>query len=387
MAQMTSRQRLLAAIDGEPVDRIPVAPRVWRYAVSKGLSEVTLPRTLGHDAIVFPGGLGNPINSGPAEDYAELLDDVQIETRKERQGAKTVIERTFRTPAGALHDKIVQPDAGGEYGVSPNAEWLEPLVKTAEDAECVPYLLPDARHAKPGLAHAREMEAELGDYGVAALRPTIGIDNLVVDLLGTQGALVASLDQPELFARLLDITDAWHTAVMTEVLEGGWKIIFDVWFNFSLSMGWSPTFYRETAAPRIRKHAELIHSYGAKLFFYDDGKLTDSIGCVIDAGADMIQTISGPPSGDLDYEWLAGAHGGRACFNGGVDTVRMRFAEPEEIVRLTRHALDTLAPTGRFILGTSDSIPEGTPEANIRAFLDTAREHGTALAKNLYGAA
>lgn len=48
---------------------------------------------------------------------------------------------------------------------------------------------------------------------------------------------------------------------------------------------------------------------------------------------------------------------------------------PKLIERTVREAIDTAGPTG-FILGSSDSIRDGTPMENVRAYFEAAREYG-----------
>jgi len=386
MKEMTSRQRLLAAIEGLPVDRIPVSPRIWRYAAWKNTTDVQLARQLGFDCFLF--GIGCPvvpIHDALCISVAETIPEVEVTLKTGTEGEKTVAERTFRTPGGILTDVLVIPPPNREYGISPNPEWRERLIKARRDVELLPYLLPGPQLLCEKLGQARDLEDALGNRGLVAFRPATGVDQLVVDSIGPAESLMASLLDPEMLDRTVELVDRWYMGWMKLVLEDGWKILYDSFFNFSLSVGWSPGFYRDKVAPVIRRHAELVHRYGAKLFFYDDGKLAGSIGFVLDAGADIVQTLTPPPGGDLDFKWLAENHGGRACFNGGIDTVKIRFGKPEEIRQDVRDAIDVLAPTRRFILGTSDSITEGTPEENIRAFFSAAREHGRRAAKELYG--
>jgi hypothetical protein len=376
--EMTSRERLLAAINGDPVDTIPVSPRSWRYGMSKGLSKLELAREFDFDAFVFAGGsLGTAVRDTFCKHIKPLLSDVKIEITAERDEQKTIARRTFHTPGGVLHDTIVKPDPGGQYGISPNHEWLEPLVKTADDLELLPYLLPDPAYVRQGFAAMHEQEEQIGEEGLVAYRPITGVDQVVVDAVGPVQALMLSLDNPKMLARAIELVDTWNTEVMKHVLADGWKIIFDAFFNFSLSVGWSPDFYRETVMPIIKAHADLIHSYDAKMFYYDDGKQAKSIGYAIEAGADIIQTLTPPPSGDLDFDWLAKTYGGQTCFNGGIDTVQIRFGGPDEIETAVAELLETLAPTGRFILGTSDE--------NMRAFCNAARKYGKEMALKLYG--
>ena len=316
---MTPKERLWAAVRGEPLDRVPVAPRIWRYAKSVNRSLIELAQQYDFEVSLCAGSLLTAVH-----DYfgtrGDQWPEARVEVRAERDGQMTRIERTIRTPGGVLHDALVLPDAGGDYGISPNPEWSEPLVKTRADAELLPYLLPAPDQMKTCFDELLRLEEEVGDMGFLAVRPSIGPDHLAVDSLGVVQALMASAAEPDFLARVVEIADDWHTEVMKVVLEGGFRLIFDSLYNFSLSVGWSPNFYRRVAMPMIKRHADLVHSYGGTLFFYDDGKMAKSVGCMVEAGADIIETLTPAPAGDIIYADLAREHGGKACFKGGIDT-------------------------------------------------------------------
>ena len=129
---MTKRERLLRAMNGEEVDRIPVAPRIWRY------------------------------------------------------------RETFRTPGGTLRNKIVRADAGSEYGISPSIERIEPLIKSAQDIDLLPYLLPEPQRVREHFAMMHAKKQEIGDEGILVYRPSLGVDHIVVEALGVQEALISS---------------------------------------------------------------------------------------------------------------------------------------------------------------------------------------------------
>ena len=48
----------------------------------------------------------------------------------------------------------------------------------------------------------------------------------------------------------------------------------------------------------------------------------------------------------------------------------------KEVYKRTCELIDTVKDRGRFIIGTSDFITNGTPYENLRAFVSAAREHG-----------
>ena len=393
MEKMTSKERLLAAIDGKPVDRIPVSPRVWRFALGKNASQVDLARKYDFDLLYCDPGVFNasdqvlmtPVQDILCETSDTKLPDITVDIKKEREGKKIRAERTIRTPGGILNDIVLIPDTGSEYGINPDPHFLEPLVKNEDDVELLPYLLPRPELVRTRFPVERALERDIGDTGLISFRPTIGVDEMVVNTLGVTQSLILSIENPDMFNRMIDIFDQWHMAVMKIVLEDGWKLIFDAWYNFSLSLGWSPGFYRRIVFPLIKRHTDFIHTYDAKMFFYDDGDMAGSIDAIVETGADIIQTLPPPPTGDIDYKELSARHGGKACFNCGVDTVKIRYGKPGEIEQDVREVLDIMAPGGKFILGTSDSIPDGSPEENVMAFFSTAREYGQEIAGRLYG--
>jgi uroporphyrinogen-III decarboxylase len=387
-AEMTSKERLLAALEGQAVDRFPVNPRCWRCAQWKGLSEVEFARKYDFDLIHFGGYTSvmlTPFRDPFCEKIGHLLKEVKIEIDREEIESVIHARRKFHTPGGVLEDYIVQPMDDETYGVGAVQEWKEPIIKSASDVELLPYLLPDPIHIRDQFPSVHRIEEELGDGGIFSYRPAHGVDEVVVDAIGPENALIWSIAEKDALNRTVELVEHWYYQLMKEVLEGGFKFIFDAWFNFSLSVGWPPSFYIDTVVPLIRRHKELIDSYGGKLLYYDDGKVKDVIGEVIDAGVDFVQTITAPPAGDIDYKWLAEEHGGKTCFNGGVDCVKVRFGSPEEIRQEVRNALDILGPTRKFILGTSDSLVEHTSEENLQAYFQTAREYGSETARRVFG--
>jgi len=82
--------------------------------------------------------------------------------------------------------------------------------------------------------------------------------------------------------------------------------------------------------------------------------------------------------GDIDLADAKRRIGERVCLMGYVDLLYvLKMGTPELVERTVKEAIETAAPGGGFILGTSDSIREGTPEANVRAYFDAALRYGS----------
>jgi uroporphyrinogen decarboxylase len=95
-----------------------------------------------------------------------------------------------------------------------------------------------------------------------------------------------------------------------------------------------------------------------------------------ECGVDVLQTLTPPPVGDADLAALKRRIGDRVCLMGYVDLLYViQRGTPELIHRTIKEAIETAAPGGGFILGTSDSIRDGTPFENVRAYFDAAHKY------------
>lgn len=281
-----------------------------------------------------------------------------------------MVRRRFKTPAGELTELRQIPDPGTFITFD---HIVEPLVKGRADLEKVPFILPAPHTAYIGeLAVAREL---VGDEGLVEVRPTQGTDQFLVDAVGVQGALLLYYDDRELLKELIALFNRHNQAIMRRTLEAGAEMIFDAWYNCSMSVGWSPAQFKELFLPHIRANVELVHSYGAIYHYYDDGKMDRTLELLADAGVDVIETLSPPPLGDVNLASAKARIGARVCLKGNVDQVNVILqGAPEQIREVVGRTIAIGAPGGGFILSTSDSIRPETAKENLQAFFDAAKE-------------
>jgi len=196
------------------------------------------------------------------------------------------------------------------------------------------------------------------------------------DALSIEDLMIAYYEDRELFDALLGM---FHDEMMAEIehaIGAGVKHFFANWYYNSMSSGWSPRIWEEVFAPQLQEMCDAVHREGGTVNFYDDGKFMPVSGLIADAGVDVLQTLTPPPVGDADLAELKRTIGDRVCLMGYVDLLHViQKGDPELIDRTVRRAIWTAGPTG-FILGTSDSIRDGTPLENVRAYFDAAARHG-----------
>ena len=301
------------------------------------------------------------------------LPDVQVDMEIENAGDTITVKRTFKTPAGNLTDRRTATRPGSPVLFD---HITEPLIKNRSDAEKVRFLLPAPDEAYIG--EIPLLQQAVGDRGILLVRATQGVDQFVMDALGVENAMLMYYDDRMLLQQLLDLFQQYHRAVLRRVLEQGAQIIFEPWYNCSMSVGWSPRQFEELFLPFIRDNFDLIHSYGAYVDYYDDGKMDATLEFLADAGADIVETLGPQPLGDVDLAAVKKRIGERVCLKGHIDQVNLICQGTVDQIRsAVRTAIDIAAPGGGFILGTADSIRPESPEENIRAYFEAAHEFGT----------
>jgi hypothetical protein len=316
----------------------------------------------------------------PLLTYRALMPQVKVTQRtKESQGAVTVY-RTFETPAGRLSDETFLAPPDREYGVSPSPVKREYLIKEASDLERLRYLLPvPGVDADVGLAleDYDEIARVVGDQGIVEVTFNPPLDHFLGNARSLEQLMMDYyLDRP-LFDRLFALFQEYSLGLLKATLERGVKVIFGTWYYASLSAGWSPAIFRECFAPLLRQHTDLVHRYDGIYHVYDDGKMMQTLGDYVEAGADVVETLTPPPVGDVDLAQAKRLYGARTCLKGCVDLLYvLKMGTPESVRECVCQAIEIGAPGGGFILGTSDSIRDGTPMENIEAYFEAAHEYG-----------
>jgi uroporphyrinogen decarboxylase len=307
-------------------------------------------------------------------DTYEHLPDVEVDLKIEQRDGVPYCRRTVTTPAGELTDTMCYPPAGKEYGILPDPEKREFLIKDEDDIEKIPYLLPDpSRFTYRGID---EIKREVGERTLLQMRPLKGVDHLLIDSMGLTNAMLAYYDNPEFLKRLLKLLADYYQKCTERVLDHKPDIVYDSWYSASLSAGWSPSIWVDLFLPHMKANRELVRQAGAFYHFYDDGKIMDVLTHLKELQPDIISPLCPPPLGDTDLEVVKRELGDSVCLNGHVDLEVILWGTPEEVKKLVREALAKAGSGGGYWLGTSDSIRNGSPIENVRAYFKAAREYG-----------
>lgn len=385
MKSMTSRERIIAAIRREPVDRIPISPRLlpetFGYASSGVAATIDLKRNrYFHDPHIPMGTPADLTLFRSAFPAIKYINDVRWHVDVRDEGNTWRVTSAFETPAGPLRQVKIQPKPGrSEFGLTPNPHIEEYLVKNKTDLDRIQYLIPPSSSFSLGTY----FEQEKAYWDEAVLMPSIHgpMDNTGGNVCEMTNLMVAYYEDRAFFDQVFEIFEALSISQLEWALNCGIRHFFLVWFYTSLSTGWSPTIYREVFAPIIKRQVDLIHQAGGIACFYDDGKLKESLPIIVETGVDCIETCTPAPMGDFDMAEAKRLYGKRVAFKGGMDIVNViQRGTPELIDRKVRELVENGAPGSGLLIGTCDSIRPETPPANVAAYFKAANKYAVELA-------
>jgi uroporphyrinogen decarboxylase len=371
--EMTSRQRLLAAIRHQEPDRVPISPRHYDYlhgveGCHCWMHYLRFAQRMGADPLLIV----EPRWSNYVFHFEGRYDDIPgVDLRMEilDDGDARLVRRIFHTPAGDLTCVHQLPTKESQVTMD---HLVEPPVKSRADLEKLRFLLP-----APETAYVQDValiKELVGERGIVEVRATQGTDQFLVDAVGVEPAFLLYYDDRELLRELLSMFNVYHQAVIRQALEAGVEMVFDTWYNASMSIGWSPAQFRELFLPFIKANVDLVHGYGAIYDYYDDGRMDRTLEFLAEAGVDVVQTLTPPPMGDVDLASAKARIGDRVCLKGNLDQVNVILrGTPVEIGESVRRTVGIGAPGSGFILSTADSLRPETPWENVVAFFDAAR--------------
>ena len=404
---MTSKERLLTAINGDVPDRVPLVARCFGFGPRP---EWTWQRAGKPVPRWFTGRLEHIHTlperwNLPDDDFKRVeawlslgLDDVlevsapwsvdprvQIRDYQEppsAQGEYPVSCREYTTPDGVLTHKIKltgeatepgwviqpeQPPLFEDYNI-PRA--TRHAVMTADDLPKLNHLL--CRPSDEQLEAFRERMAMVRRFAddkqvLVAAWTLFGMDG-VVWLCGAENAVMMAMTQPDLFeqvVRRVDEFDRMRTDLMLEV--GGADLIVQRGWYSSVDF-WSPTLFEKNVLPYLKKNVARVHQAGKKFAYAMTSGVKPLLRYLPEADVDLWYWCD-PAMGDADNRTIRRELGGKVAVAGGVNApLTLGKGTAAEIRRQVTESIEGLGPAG-LILEPVDSLFPNTPPHAVEAMI------------------
>jgi len=386
--EISSRQRMLAALNRQEADRTPCSFMIYGGLKSscRNYAEfIERQVEMGLDAFVelpprppvvvndYYNLHGLPVNYDPRVTIEEWIEHPTEERWP-------IMVKEYHTPAGTLRTEVRQTEdwRWGDH-VPFLDDYIVPrsrkfLVTQPKDLDALRYLLVPPTEAEiaafhsesqPALAQARHYDLLVaGGWGV-------GVD-LVGWICGLQNMIYFVYDQPQFMHDMLNMIATWNRRRMEVVLDAGIDLyIKRAWYeNCDF---WTPTTYREFIYPILKADVELAHERGAKFGYIITSNCMALLDQIAESGVDVVIGVD-PMEWDLTI--TKQKLGGKVCLWGGVNGhLTVEQGSAEEVRTAVREAMRILAPGGGFILSPVDNVRQDTPRAraNVRALIDEWR--------------
>ena len=338
MAELTSCERVLRAINRQEPDRIPhfewIIDRNVREAICPGSTTEEFSVRMDLDAI-----LGGP-------DFKKE----QIEPGK------------WRNEWG-----MISVDTGQEHSFP-----LGGPIKTLNDFD--KYEAPDP-HA-PGRYDSLErlVDRYKGDKAIGVhLNDVFSIPR---NLMGAENLLMAFVTEPELVKALVAMSVEINIEMVKEVAKRGADFVFtgDDYASTENPM-MSPAMFREFLYPGLKTVMGGFKDTGLPVIKHTDGNIMPILDMIIDSGIDCLDPID--PIAGMDIAMMKQNYGDRISLKGNVDCAHtLTFKSEQEVVAETRDVIAKAADGGGLILSSSNSIHSAVKPGNYLAMWNAIRMYG-----------
>lgn len=359
---MTSRERVHAAMAGQPVDQIPIFPVTTRNLGARALG-VKVGEMVLNPHLTFDGmrAMKRRFNFDGLECVFAPPHDAKPAELISRNGVMYLI--------GEDGEPYAEYQADDDPINLDRSPWL----KEKKDLEKVTITTASSLRENGQLDDIIKLRQEMGDdlflVGCAASQTM----NSLAGWRGSEQGLYDLIDDPQFVHELMDIATEISIEQGKAYIDAGVDAIYigDAWSSASII---SPQQFEKFCLPRYTRVTEIFHQLGVQVYLHICGNAVPLFEMIADTGVDCIEPLD--PLGGVSVADVVRRVGDRISLKGGVNTLTLLNGSPDEVRAETRMVLDAAVGKCRgFILGSGDDIPRDTPFENIDAMIETAQQY------------
>jgi uroporphyrinogen-III decarboxylase len=402
---MTSRQRVLKALNFEQPDRVPLdlGGTIMSGIMAQALHE--LRRELGleerppkvYEVFQMLGEVEADVVEALGIDVLPVEPLVQnFELKRERykpwrlfDGTPVLVPGAFEVETAANGDLLLHKGGRAEAPVEgrmpKDGYYFDVLSRTQMDPRFTPPPIDELRRSTDPIpdgdleflaARAARLRREtdkallLGCWGRFGLSWVGSIPDFLV-LMGTD---------PDYVRRLFE----FRTEMALANLERLWKALGDdvdivgldgADFGAQRCEQFNPAWFEQLFVPFYTIQNRWVHENTTwKTWQHSCGSIANILPMLVETGLDILNPVQCSAEG-MDAAWLKRTFGGRITFwGGGVDTQRtLPFGTPQEVEAEVAERIRIFAPGGGYVFNPVHNVQANTPARNIVTAYETAR--------------
>ena len=387
---MTSRERMLAALNHQEPDQVPLYLHFVSTITSVKAQEIFPPELRWEDQFERAERFLDVLH---VDDILRIVDvsspdftGVDISVKKEYPAgeADPLIMKEYRTPKGVLRQVMRQTPDWPFGDDAPFCSDLsiprgkEFLIKEQEDIDKLRYLLkePSSDTLKEFRRNVKRIKQFADERQILVEGHVDSVGTTACHLVGMSQLLMKAIDDPGFALELFDVLHKWEMLALEILLDTGAADVAVVnGFYESLQL-WSPELYRKFFFQPFREKIAAIHQAGLKCGYNMTSNLMPLIPVFKELDFDILRYLD-PIKGESDLAGLKKEIGDSLCFLGGVSgAITVGTGRVREIEEAVMHAIRILAPGGGLILSAADAIYEDAPWTNVMALINCWKEAG-----------
>jgi uroporphyrinogen-III decarboxylase len=380
-ADATCRERILAAIRGETVDRVPWVPRLdlWYTA---NLRRGTLPdrwqgwslpdilRDLGvgrHE--VIPDFLEVEHPDEAADQSLGLMHVPNQPYRLRFRETERVVRRegerwnvTYRTPVGSLTTTVLHTDQMRRDGVS-LLHTPEHAVKDLADYETIAFIFEDLEVIPGGRYEA--FREEVGEDGVAVALANVAaspVHHLLKELVPYDQFYFHLHDHPEVIRATAERMLPFFREVVQACADSAAGVVL-LGANYDVMLT-PPPFFARHIAPFLTEATETLHDAGKLVATHTDGENSGLLDLYMECGIDLADSVCPAPMTKLSLATYRDTFGSHPAIWGGICSASVLPSSFSD-AQFEAHLDEVIAAGGDFrgmIYSIADTTP---PDASI----------------------
>lgn len=389
---MTGRERLLTALHGGIPDAVPVTSFIvdQGHFLSQMYSDldpfafpgnqnkvIEIQKQFGMDVMVRIGvGITNGLLFMHKGGVNTEIESENWEVKKERRsnGNVTAESSRIRTPAGELTQEFSYTE------ISPNTflyACTKKPIQTEADlsiAEQYEPLMPEAwqREITRRIGLIKD---QVGEDGIVGVWMPHGPFNTASLVFPHDQLYMLFLTEPEFYGRLMRFALKRSRPYAAAIEAAGPDVQFVAGNVAGGFVG--KRLYDEHILPYEKEYVAFLQANGTPAMYHNCGEIMNLVESYIDLKIAAVEPFSPPPLGDCnDLSRVKALVEGGYSILSGIDQVNtLKAGTPEAVKRATEERMKAGKPGGGFIMQPVDFLEYETPEENIAAYVEVAREH------------
>ncbi|MHB0870106.1 MAG: uroporphyrinogen decarboxylase family protein [Chloroflexota bacterium] len=371
---MTHRERVLAALNHQQPDRVPID---FGGSRCSSIHVVGYERLKRHFGIEVPSVISDRMMQPVLVDE-RILEGFDVDTRAlvpgapDRGGDVELDPISYRDEWGVVRSK------------PPGSYWYDlresPLSGEISAKDIARYRWPDPEDPGRvrGLRRRAQALKQKGDYALV-LNLTVGVVHISQYLRGFQDWYMDMAADQRLLGALMDAIVETTIAMARPILREVGDMVDIVFTGDDLGTQggpqMSPEAYRKVIKPRHARFFRQVREIcpHATIALHSCGSVYALLPDLIDVGIQLLHPIQ-VSARDMEPARLKAEFGDRLSFWGGIDSQRvLPNGTPEEVRAEVRRRLAEMGRGGGYMVGAVHNIQPDVPIENVVAMFDQAR--------------